>query len=130
MHLLQGANKASRNKVPCCCGLLTGVWAFIYRRAVCSFRSAEGAAKHTARSLDKLKDALQQEETKGLQPTGYAIIVFNYERHAKNMLLDHERMARVVRGLVTPSGIRTFHRMTCALWIKLGSACVREKSAR
>ena len=93
----------------CCCNSL---WAWLYRRFICGIASPANAYEKQLKHVDALHKRLETQEEKGLQLTGAAIVVFNYERHAKQMLYDHERVSGFLRGLVTPSFARSFHRQT------------------
>jgi hypothetical protein len=97
-----------------CCRLPTTLWFWTYRRFICGLRSPEKAHEKQQEQLVKLSNKLVEVENEGLKPTGHAVVVFNYERHAKNILRDHERMARGTRGLFHPGTVRTFHRLTSA----------------
>lgn len=90
-------------------------WA--YTRYMCLWHSPEEAYK---RAQDKWKQLQKEErelEEQELEPTGNAIIVFNDEESAQNMLWDYERRlsSNVLGKLLTPGMKRAFHVLTGAL---------------
>jgi hypothetical protein len=115
--LTQPDQRGDRIRIPgCCgcCGLMSALWFWVYRRSVCCLASPHSGYESKKKTIQKLTAKLEAVESEGLQTTNHAIVVFNYERHAKNMLRDHERIARTLRGTTTPSSVRTFHRITGA----------------
>jgi hypothetical protein len=89
-------------------------WSFLYRCYICGFKSPAGAYDAQVKYTKKLHSRREQQQAQGLQLTGQAIVLFNYERHAKNMMRDHERIAEFLRGKIAPASVRAFHKWTRA----------------
>lgn len=106
-----------------CGGIETRAWYWVYKRFICRLRSPEAAkvsAEKAVRRLEEKNEALERAE---LKPTGLAIVVFNYEQHAKNLLRDHNRLPALASSLFTYDFLRRFHQLTRARPMCLRSIC-------
>jgi hypothetical protein len=102
-----------------CCALGASLCGCIYKRFVLQFASSRSAFDKRQKYITKLEEKCKKLEQDKLLPTGKAIIVFNYESHAKNMLRDHNRLPdnaylrTCLLTLLTYAAMRRFHRATC-----------------
>jgi hypothetical protein len=103
-----------------CCGMEKCVWGCIHKRFILCCATSRSGPNKSEKKIAELKEKCKSQEQQELLPTGKALIVFNYESHAKNMLRDHNRMPRnrylrmLLQSLLTYSTLRRFHRGTCA----------------
>ena len=112
-------SRSCRNIATCCSQAFMWFAAFVYLRMVCRWRTlaqAQAAADAEHAQLCKTLAALCHEDTAQLSS---AIIVFNYEKHCKNMLLDHHRIPLPMADWIKPSRVRRFHRVTGALGVAM-----------
>ena len=98
----------------CCgCGAVeTRAWYWVYKRFVCGPFSPAHAKARSEKAMRRVEDKCERLEKAELRPTGLAIVVFNYEIHAKNMLRDHNRLPAFASTLFTYDFMRRFHQLT------------------
>jgi hypothetical protein len=102
-----------------CCLVVTSVWSWIHKRFILRCASSQSALQQSEKEMTKLDEKCKCLEQQQLLPTGKALIVFNFESHAKNMLRDHNRMPNNIflrmclQLVLTHAVMRRFHQITC-----------------
>ena len=96
--------------------------AWVYRRCMCvypigaPFASIERAAEIAAKRVTRLNEQRAQLEKEELHPSGNAIVVFNDDAGADNMLRDFESRlsSSMISKVLSPTFLHIFHVITGA----------------